>query len=381
VLQVSSGASEVQLNGRPVFGQRMLRVGDVIRSGGLLTMVVARSGRAEGADDTFAPLSREVCAGPVLRRALRLARLAAPSTLPVVLLGETGTGKEGIARLLHTWSGRTGDFLAINCAAIPEALAESELFGFRRGAFTGAHREQPGLLRVACGGTVLLDEVSELPLALQAKLLRVMQEREVHALGDPRPFPLDVRFLAASQIPLDDAIRRGRMRPDFQARLEGLTVTLPPLRQRAEEIPYLFFELWRRHAPDTNVDIDVSLMERLCLRSWPLNVRELETVVRRLQVLHRGAARLGSEHLDEVLPGETLEAIERARPQPEPGPYGAGELRALLVSMERCGGNLTRACAELRISRPRAYRMLRAAGSDRVRSSPASDPGRARYRS
>jgi hypothetical protein len=171
------------------------------------------------------------------------AAAAARSDLPMVIGGETGTGKERVARLVHAWSGRTGAFVGINCAALPESLAEAELFGYPRGAFTGAVRASAGHFRSAHGGTLLLDEATDLPPPLQAKLLRVLEQREVLPLGESSPVGIDVRVLVATQEPLLACVQAGRFRPDLCARLEGVTVRLPPLRDRIVEVPYLFARL------------------------------------------------------------------------------------------------------------------------------------------
>ena len=199
--------------------------GDVVRVGGWVGVVAA-------APSTFGEIAPGLLGGAVLQKAVAPLLQVAPSSLTMVLEGETGTGKEIVTRSVHAWSGRTGPLVAVNCAALPEGLAEGELFGYRRGAFTGADRASPGFFRSAQGGTLLLDEVSDLPLPLQAKLLRVLQEGEVQPLGETRPVPVDVRIVVASQQPLMDAVREGRFRADLLARLDGITVRLPPLRQR-----------------------------------------------------------------------------------------------------------------------------------------------------
>jgi tRNA A-37 threonylcarbamoyl transferase component Bud32 len=176
--------------------------------------------------------------------------------------------------------------VAVNCAALPEGLAEGELFGYRRGAFTGADRASPGFFRSAEGGTLLLDEVSDLPLPLQAKLLRVLQEGEVQPLGETRPVPVDVRIVVASQQSLMDAVRDGRFRADLLARLDGVTVRLPPLRTRKEDVPpHLFSHLLRELTQGRAPAIEGDVVERLCLHDWPFNVRELVQLVRQFLVL------------------------------------------------------------------------------------------------
>jgi transcriptional regulator with PAS, ATPase and Fis domain len=190
---------------------------------------------------------------------------AATSDLPVILEGETGTGKEVVTRCLHQWSVRSGPLVAVNCAALPEALAEGELFGYRRGAFTGADKPSQGFFRSAEGGTLLLDEVTDLPLPLQAKLLRVLEEHEVQPLGEPRPIPIDVRVVVAGQQSLLEASRQGRFRPDLLARLDGVTVHLPPLRSRREDVPPLFSRFLTELGQGCVPSVEVDFVERLCL--------------------------------------------------------------------------------------------------------------------
>ena len=230
-------------------------------------------------------------------------RTAAASDLPIVLEGETGTGKELAARALHRWSGRSGPLSAVNCAALPEGLAEGELFGYRRGAFTGADRASAGFFRGAQGGTLLLDEVSDLPLALQAKLLRVLEEREVQPLGEIHPVPIDVRVVVAGQQPLIEAVRAGRFRADLLARLDGLTVRLPPLRKRREDVLPLFSRLLEEIGQGRVPAMESDFAERLCMHDWPFNVRELVLLAKRLVTLHGSDVTLRAQHLPERIAG------------------------------------------------------------------------------
>ena len=218
----------VRVNGRPI-ATAPLAAQDVVRLGGWIGVVTAAPGEVE-------EIAPGLWGGAAMRAAVAPLRGVAASDLPIVLEGETGTGKEVVAGALHRWSGRSGPLVAVNCAALPEALAEGELFGYRRGAFTGADRASPGFFRAADGGTLLLDEISDLPLALQAKLLRVLEQREVQPLGEARPVPIDVRVVVAGQQSLTESVRAGRFRADLLARLDGLTIQLPPLRQRREDV-------------------------------------------------------------------------------------------------------------------------------------------------
>ncbi|HYP89343.1 MAG TPA: sigma 54-interacting transcriptional regulator, partial [Polyangiaceae bacterium] len=285
--------------------------------------------------------------------------------------GETGTGKEAVSRAIHDWSGRTGPFVAVNCAALPQALAEGELFGYRRGAFTGAEQASAGYFRAAQHGTLLLDEVCELPLALQAKLLRVIEQREVHPLGEVKPVKLDVRVLAAAQEPLAQAVAQSRFRADLFARLDGLSVRLPPLRERRAEIPYLFTRLLVEGSSARTPTPDVRLVERLCLYDWPFNVRELGLLVKRLLVLHGAEPKLTLQQLPERFRAEraaTPSAPSRALPTAE-----LPELAELLEALRASSGNVARAAQALGISRQRAYRMMQ--GRADVDLDALRDPG------
>jgi len=277
----------VFLNGQAV-KHANLEPRDVLRFGEWVGIVVSLTGPPE--PWSFRELTSGYWGGPVLQAALGPAKLVAVSDLPMIIQGETGSGKEGTARAIHGWSRHPGPFVALNCAAL-ESLAEAELFGHRKGAFTHADRASSGHLRAADGGTLFLDEISELPLSIQAKLLRAVEQREILPLGESTPVPVDVRLLAATQTPLRQAVGEKRFRGDLLARLEGLTVTLPPLRQRVEEIPALFRVIVDQHgsrvAPPR---LDPILVERLCTYDWPFNVRELALLARKLLALYPEAA-------------------------------------------------------------------------------------------
>jgi transcriptional regulator of acetoin/glycerol metabolism len=328
----------------------VLAAHDVVRIGGWVGVVTL------GAVPLGA-LAPNLYGGQALREALEPAERAARSDLPIILEGETGTGKEAASRAIHAWSGRSGPFVAVNCAALPEALAEGELFGYRRGAFTGAEQANIGYFRAAQHGTLLLDEVCELPLALQAKLLRVLEEHEVQPLGEPKPTKLDVRVLAAAQGRLAEEVEQGRFRADLFARLDGLTVQLPPLRARRGEIPYLFTRLLVEGAGGRPPTVDVRVVERLCLYDWPFNVRELSLLVKRLLVLHGAEAKLKLKHL----PQRLLAGVELEEPRTDaPAPHNTDppDLSKLLEALRTCQGNVARAAQQVGISRQRAYRMM-----------------------
>jgi transcriptional regulator with AAA-type ATPase domain len=350
------------LNGRAVT-QAPLKQRDVLRLGDWIGVLnpLPSDGRESW---SFQELTKGFWAGPTLAAALDPARLVARSDLPIVIQGETGSGKEGTARTIHAWSGRKGPFVALNCAALPEALAEGELFGYRKGAFTGADRANPGFLRAAQGGTLFLDEIADLSLPIQAKLLRAVEEREVVPLGESTPIGIDVRLLAATQSPLRQAVAEKRFRGDLLARLDGLTVEIPPLRDRVEEIPLLFCKIIEQNrGPAAPPRLDPLLIERLCAHGWPFNVRELTLLVRKLLALHPNAAVLDHTAFSERLGAEngiggptppagqpTLEESGRHVPDPDKP--------TLLAALRANSGNVKKTGEALGISRSRVYRLM-----------------------
>jgi transcriptional regulator with AAA-type ATPase domain len=340
-----------------------LKTGDVIRLGEWVGVLVAAPGR-ESRDGDFGMIAPGLYGGRRLRETLASVERAARSDLPIVIHGETGTGKEWTARAIHKWSGRAGPFLAVNCAALPESLAEAELFGYRKGAFTGADRASAGYFRAAEGGTLLLDEIVELPLALQAKLLRVLEEREVVPLGAPTPVAIDVRIVAAAQQSLEEAVAQDRCRADLCARLEGLSVRLPPLRERIEDVPGLFEVKMAEHANRVPA-LDWRFVERLCLHDWPFNVREIDLLARRLVALHPDEPVLRVAHLPERFQSNRCASGPPAPKGPEvssqePLDRDERDVTSLLAALRRHRGNVARASREARISRQRAYRLMRA---------------------
>lgn len=360
------------LNGTFVNGRRVtdiaLTQGDVIRVGTQLAILCYEPNEVDPC--SFEQIAQGLWAGPTLREALRPSRAAAKSDLPILLQGATGTGKERAARAIHEWSGRVGSFVAINCAAIPEHLAEAELFGYRKGAFTGAESHSLGHLRSAHRGSLLLDEVADLPLQVQAKLLRVIEQNELQPLGETRPVPIDIRVLAASQLPLSEQVSKAKFRADLYARLNGLTVSLPLLTQRRAEIPRLFDQLIRSRLGSQSPTVEVQLIERLMVYDWPGNVRELDLVVRRLLGIYGHQPKLRLEHLEGTALSlsrdegqhEALEVVEVNR-EGSSQSRNERDLQILLRGLRDCGGNLTRASNLAGISRQRAYRLLQAQGN------------------
>jgi two-component system response regulator AtoC len=280
-----------------------------------------------------------------MRRMEALAARAAGTDIPVLILGESGSGKEVLARTIHGWSQRADrPMVAINCAALSAALLESELFGHERGAFTGAAAAKPGLLETAPGGTVLLDEIGELELSLQAKLLRVIETREVTRVGGVRPRQLDVRFIAATNRNLPAEVARGAFREDLYYRLNGITLTVPPLRERRGEIVRLARAFATEQARDMGrpaPEFSAAATDVLAADCWPGKIRELRNVVQRAVMLSDGT--ILREHLPEGFP--------RAVASPPPAAQADDERTRILAALAACGGNQSRAARELGISR------------------------------
>jgi len=321
----------------------------------------------------LAPGTDIVTVAPGMQRVLDLARKVAPSAASVVIQGPSGSGKEVLAHAIHELSGRReGPFLALNCSSIPQGLIESELFGHEKGAFTGATDRRPGLLELASGGTLFLDEVAELPLELQAKFLRVLEERKVRRLGGRAEVDVDVRVLCATHQDLKEGVRRGTFREDLYFRLAVFTVDIPPLRDRAGDIPLLAQHFVDRFNAETGKRIQgfaPGAMRVLQGYAWPGNVRELRNVVERAVILTDGEV-IREEQLP---PG--LEAAEAEAPSLRL-PLGLTleevERQYLLASLDARGGNKVRTAEALGISEKTLYNKLhRYAGEERI----ATDDG------
>ena len=245
-----------------------------------------------------------------LRRVLQLVEMVAASDATVLLLGETGTGKELIARAIHELSQRRKEsFVTLNCAAIPSALFESELFGHERGAFTGAHIQKVGRLELANRGTLFLDEVGEMPLELQPKLLRALQERAYERVGSARTKSVDLRLVAATNCDLEQMMADKRFRSDLYYRLNVFPIQLPPLRERREDIPLLVEHFTQKYAQRMGKQIEtipVAMMQKLMRWDWPGNVRELENLIERSVILTTGST------LNVSLPAKISSAIDAA---------------------------------------------------------------------
>jgi sigma-54 dependent transcriptional regulator, acetoin dehydrogenase operon transcriptional activator AcoR len=247
---------------------------------------------------------------PLARDLGTLAQISA-STVSMIVHGESGTGKELIARAIHQISGRPGAFVAVNCGALPDTLVETELFGYRKGAFSGANEDRPGLVRAADRGTLFLDEIGDLPASSQSAFLRVLQEREVLPVGGTKAVPVDIRLVAATHRDLEKLVESGQFRGDLYARLSGFTITLPPLRERLEDLGLLISALLRRLEPDRAGSLALSLdaARAMFRHAWPLNVRELEKSLTAACVL----AREGVIELDH-LPESVRTSLTSPRP-------------------------------------------------------------------
>jgi transcriptional regulator with PAS, ATPase and Fis domain len=363
-------------NGTFVNGVRIehaaLAQNDVVRLGDLVGVVIRAPVDDTGTSDVR--LVGDALFGPGLAAAREILDKCARSPLPVVLIGETGVGKEAVARALHVLSGRDGPFHAVNCAALPASLAEAELFGYRKGAFTGAEQAAIGHLRAAEGGTLLLDELADLALPAQAKLLRALQDSQVTALGETKATSVDLRVVAACQTPLSELVATGRLREDLMMRLNGFTLTLPPLRERRVDVGLLFRHFVDRFA-STEVEIEPRALEQVLLGAWPGNVRELELFTRRLLTLQPGASRLRRS----MLP-DSMKSPSDSNPPPRddaasPLDRKKHDLLALCLELEKNGGSVAAAAITIGISRQRAYRLMEKKRVDELLTIVKKKPG------
>ena len=246
-----------------------------------------------------------VFTSPGMKRLVRIAKQAAPSDLPILITGESGTGKEILARLIHRHSGRARkSFMPYNCTGVPRDMVDSQLFGHRRGAFTGAHENAPGVVRTAAGGTLLLDEIGELELQVQPKLLRFLERNEIHPIGEARPVEVDVRVIAATNADLDQRVQDGRFREDLFFRLNIIRLRIPPLRDRREDIPSLVQHFLRLHDEADGrprLRMTDTALKCMLLYEWPGNVRQLSNEIRRAVALSNGAVTITPEQLSPEL--------------------------------------------------------------------------------
>ncbi|MCB9653173.1 MAG: sigma 54-interacting transcriptional regulator [Deltaproteobacteria bacterium] len=374
--------------------------GDVIEMG--QSTLLLRPGRDRGSANALPAFGDEriVVEDPKMLDLFKLVRRVAASEISVLILGETGVGKEVVAKSIHSASERsTGPFVALNCGALPEALLESELFGHERGAFTGAVSAKRGLLEIASGGTIFLDEISEMPLSTQVKLLRVFEERALRRVGGLESRPLDLRVVAATNRDLEREVEEGTFRQDLFYRLNGISIHVPPLRERPMDLEGLVqtFAAAYRAREGLGDDSAVPPEVMACLRGyvWPGNVRELKNVVERAVVL-AGPRPISIEHLPvEKLASSTLpprghsvgssgsegDTVARG-PSPLASPcaasalaplsseLGAFERQRIVDALEACGGNQTRAAAMLGMSRKQLIHRLDRHGIVRPRKKP-----------
>ncbi|MBS3934986.1 MAG: PEP-CTERM-box response regulator transcription factor [Sulfuritalea sp.] len=295
---------------------------------------------------------------PEMLKICRTIEKIAPSNATLMLLGESGTGKELLARGLHAASPRAdARFVAINCAAIPDNLLESELFGYEKGAFTGAARTTPGKIETAHGGTLMLDEIGDLPLALQAKLLRFLQERVVERVGGRQEIPIDVRIVCATHQDIKALIRAGRFREDLYYRLAEIVVQIPPLRDRSGDAVLLAHALVRRFAAEQKrvLALGEEAIDCIAAHPWPGNVRELENCVKRAVIMADGstlgAADIGIETADGPSAPLDLRTIRDET-----------DRKAILAALGRSNGNVVRAADLLGVSRPTLYDLMHKLG-------------------
>jgi DNA-binding NtrC family response regulator len=373
VILRDTSSTETQVNGERI-SSRVLCDGDLIRVGDSFVLFRADAGLAD------APaLGGLLGVSPAVRALRKALSLVGPTPATVLLLGETGSGKEVAARALHELGRRKGPFVAVNCGAIAESLAESQLFGHAAGSFTGAKKSSPGFFRAADGGTLFLDEVGELPIELQPKLLRALEERKVVPVGETDAVAFDARIVAATNRPLIEAVGAGGFRADLYARLGEFTIELPSLRARREDVLPILLHALGEPTPE----LDAELVSALLLHPWPFNVRELYKVALQLRVRGQGSARLTFDlfepHLRHSLPPPIVPPVSPSAPAPAvaaapeaPAPQGgaAGEAapipsRAELDALlRRWRGVIADVARETGRSRKQVYRWLEEHGLD-----------------
>jgi transcriptional regulator with PAS, ATPase and Fis domain len=356
-----------------------LALQDIVRIGDWVGVLCKLSRATVEADAYFSELVPGLVLSAPTAAALEPLRTLSRGNVPILLEGETGTGKELLVGAIHCLSQRSGPLVAVNCAAIPETVAESELFGYRKGAFTGAQADSSGYIADADKGTLFLDEIMELPPRIQSKLLRALAERAVIPLGKTRPQPVDFRLVAAAQGRLETLVNNGSFRADLFGRLRGAEIMIPPLRHRRQEVLRLL-RLALARAGAASVELDAKAVERLCVYDWPFNVRELFQCAGLLAAqgrprcaledlpahLHESAARQNVA-VDGGASGATGSAVEPGAPEPAVGVSKrrsawlgrrADELERLERALGACDGNVSEAARQAGISRHRARRLL-----------------------
>jgi transcriptional regulator with PAS, ATPase and Fis domain len=358
VLEDAGSMNGTLMNGEPVT-TCVLRDGDVLDVGQTVLLyreIEEAAGRPRNLDSTamvglepgFATLDPTLAA-----RLERLTRVA-PSLLSILILGETGSGKEMLARGLHILSRRPGPFVAVNCGAVPQNLVESQLFGHVRGAFSGASRDEPGLVRSAQDGTLLLDEIGDLPPSSQAALLRVLQESEVRPVGSAQTTKVNVRVIAATHMPLEELVERGGFRRDLYARLAGYTFTLPPLRERRVDLGLLVAALISagKLGPRRDVRMEGDAARALVRYDWPMNVRELEQCLRAAFIL----ADDGVITVDDLPP--TLGLSDAPETASTPLVIGDDSRARVVALLAEHHGNVSAVARALQTSRSQIHRLM-----------------------
>lgn len=311
--------------------------------------------RLQRADENM-PLHGIIAVSPQMLKVCRTVEKIAPSDITTLLLGASGTGKERFARALHELSPRSKNkMIAINCAAIPENLLESELFGHEKGAFTGAHQQKLGKIEHADGGTLFLDEIGDLPLDLQAKLLRFLQERVVERIGGHKEIPVNVRIVCATHQNLEERIKDGRFREDLYYRISEITIQIPPLKDRVGDAPVLAKVFLARFAAEMGSGVkgfDEGALAAIERYSWPGNVRELESRVKRAAIMAEGSL-VTAEDLELDLDDELAQMPLNLRQVRE-----AAEQQAIIRALGYTGDNISEAATLLGVTRPTLYGML-----------------------
>jgi two-component system NtrC family response regulator len=296
---------------------------------------------------------------PQMRPIFDIIRKVATSDAPVLILGESGTGKEMVAKAIHQRSNnKEGPFVAINCSAIPETLLESELFGHEKGAFTGAHMQRKGRIETASAGTLFLDEIGEIPLPLQVKLLRFLQEQTIERIGGRQAIHIDTRVVAATNADLKKSMAAGTFREDLFYRLAVVQVALPPLRERANDVRLLaqyFLNRFAAQANKPNLSFDQDAIRALNRHTWPGNVRELENCVRRAAIMTEGRRVTAADlELNSSGMGANIVTLKDARE--------AVERQMVQQSLKKHGGKIAPSAAELGLSRPTLYELMEKLG-------------------
>jgi len=358
LLEDLGSTNGTHVGGEPVHTHE-LRDGDVIEMGHTLLLYKEALPLARGSPDvdsgSLAPAARGFATlAPGLAIELASLQSMAPSKVPVVVLGESGTGKELMARAAHELSGRRGPFVAVNCGGIAPNLVESELFGYRKGAFSGALEDRPGLVRAADGGTLFLDEIGDLPAAAQAALLRTLQEGEVLAVGATKPVHVDVRLVSATHRDLEAMAAKSEFRADLLARISGFTVRLPPLRKRREDLALLVAGV----VPE-GMEIAPDAARALFAHPWPLNVRELEKTLQAAVVL-AGAGPLELVHLPEAVRASLAAPAPAPEKPAAPASEGDAQKRDELIGLLReHKGNISAVARIMSVARMQIHRWMK----------------------